>query len=79
MPESIVTQSIPAPERLENSPSDAVNEGVNRSNGRAGHQKIAEIAFSLWQERGCPYGSPEEDWYQAERLASSNLAEEAVQ
>jgi len=29
---------------------------------------IAELAYRLWEERGCPQGSPEEDWYQAELL-----------
>ena len=29
-------------------------------------QRIAELAYRFWQERGCPYGSPEEDWYRAE-------------
>ncbi len=29
-------------------------------------QRIAELAYRHWQERGCPYGSPEEDWYRAE-------------
>jgi hypothetical protein len=25
-------------------------------------------AYELWLERGCPQDSPEQDWYQAERL-----------
>lgn len=31
-------------------------------------QEIARLAFSLWQKRGCPAGSADEDWYQAENL-----------
>ena len=27
---------------------------------------IAELAYRLWEERGCPHGSPEDDWYKAE-------------
>jgi len=27
---------------------------------------IAELAYQFWEERGCPEGSPEEDWYEAE-------------
>jgi hypothetical protein len=30
-----------------------------------GHLEIAALAHSLWQARGCPEGSPEEDWFQA--------------
>ena len=26
----------------------------------------AALAYRLWQERGCPMGSPEEDWFRAE-------------
>ena len=28
---------------------------------------ISDRAYELWLERGCPEGSPEEDWYRAER------------
>ena len=27
---------------------------------------IAQRAYQLWEERGCPYGCPEEDWFRAE-------------
>src|ERR1035438_6720519 len=30
-----------------------------------GHEEIAMLAHQLWQARGCPAGSPEEDWFQA--------------
>jgi hypothetical protein len=30
------------------------------------HEAIAQLAYSYWQARGCPIGSPEEDWYRAE-------------
>ena len=29
--------------------------------------EIAVLAYALWQGRGCPDGSPENDWYEAER------------
>jgi hypothetical protein len=31
-----------------------------------GNDEIAALAYKLWQARGCPYGSPEEDWLRAE-------------
>lgn len=36
-------------------------------------QQIAELAYVLWQQRGCVEGSPEQDWFEAERrlLATS--------
>jgi hypothetical protein len=30
-----------------------------------GHAEIAARAYELWQARGCPHGSPEDDWYRA--------------
>jgi hypothetical protein len=29
---------------------------------------VAELAYRLWQERGCPVGSPDEDWYRAQEI-----------
>ncbi len=28
---------------------------------------IAALAYQLWQERGCPIGSDQEDWFRAEQ------------
>jgi len=36
-----------------------------------GHAEIAALAYELWQARGCPMGSPDEDWFHAaEQLRS---------
>ncbi len=36
-----------------------------------GHAEIAALAYELWHARGCPQGSPEEDWFHAaEQLRS---------
>lgn len=38
-----------------------------------GHDDIAALASELWQARGCPNGSPLEDWFRAvEKLRSRN-------
>jgi hypothetical protein len=29
-------------------------------------EQIARLAYSYWQARGCPEGSPDEDWLRAE-------------
>ena len=31
------------------------------------HEDIAQLAYTLWQRRGCPSGSAESDWVEAER------------
>jgi Protein of unknown function (DUF2934) len=30
-----------------------------------GHDDIATLAYELWEARGCPIGSPQEDWFHA--------------
>jgi DUF2934 family protein len=37
-------------------------------------EEIAALAYDLWHARGCPDGSPEEDWFRAEQ----NLRNETV-
>jgi len=31
------------------------------------HREIERLAFLIWQERGCPAGCAEENWFEAER------------
>ena len=31
------------------------------------HEEIARLAYTYWEARGRQHGSPEEDWYRAER------------
>jgi hypothetical protein len=35
--------------------------------GQVSQSEIAELAYQLWVDRGCPAGSAEEDWFEAER------------
>lgn len=32
------------------------------------HKFIQSLAYELWRQRGCPVGSPEVDWFAAERV-----------
>ena len=36
-----------------------------------GEEDIAALAYELWQARGCPDGSPDEDWYRAVEILRS--------
>ncbi len=51
----------------------ATEERTHEGNGRSNSwsdapdaQEIEERAYQLWVERGCPIGSPDEDWFRAE-------------
>jgi len=37
------------------------------------HEQIASLAYALWQQRGCPDGSSEEDWFRAEQDLKARL------
>jgi hypothetical protein len=42
------------------------------------HEAIARLAYSYWEARGCPIGSPEEDWYRAENELRRPIAATAA-
>ena len=41
--------------------------------GEDRHEFVAKVAYKLWEERGRPFGSPEVDWFAAERAVYSSL------
>ncbi|HUA15847.1 MAG TPA: DUF2934 domain-containing protein [Verrucomicrobiae bacterium] len=41
--------------------------------GEDRHEFVARLAYKLWEERGRPIGSPEVDWFAAERAVYSAL------
>jgi hypothetical protein len=41
--------------------------------GEDRHEFVAKLAYQLWEERGRPLGSPEVDWFRAERAVYSAL------
>jgi len=32
------------------------------------NDQIENLAYLLWEERCCPQGTPDEDWYKAEKI-----------
>jgi hypothetical protein len=43
---------------------ELTSEGPTQFSGPSG-EEIAQRAYQLWEERGKPHGSPEEDWHRA--------------
>jgi Protein of unknown function (DUF2934) len=41
--------------------------GSEERSAEVSKEEIASYAYRCWQERGCPEGSAEADWYRAER------------
>jgi Protein of unknown function (DUF2934) len=36
--------------------------------------EVRRRAYLFWEERGCPDGSPDEDWFRAEKYVRDDLA-----
>jgi hypothetical protein len=53
------TETLSPPETIETAPTPI-------------HDQIEALAYALWQERGCPEGSPEVDWFMAEDQVTTN-------
>jgi hypothetical protein len=41
--------------------------------GENRHEFIAKLAYTLWEQRGRPFGSPEADWFAAEQAVYASL------
>lgn len=50
-------------------PTDASTETMDSTEGSFGidHEELARRAYECWHARGCPEGSSEADWFEAER------------
>lgn len=59
---------------VEQAPVSAVatQGSVDLRQARAIQEEIAALAYSLWQSRGCPEGTPDEDWFNAEEILRAN-------
>jgi DUF2934 family protein len=51
------------------------NDGVAKRPEDLGHEDIALRAYSLWERRGSPIESPEEDWFRAEQELRAEKAQ----
>ena len=61
------TQQAPNPE------TPALAAEPQSTELRPTHEDIVSLAYALWQQRGCPEGSPEEDWFRAEQELAARL------
>jgi hypothetical protein len=49
-------------------PDSSIAEASQPS--RPPNDRITMLAYTLWEERGCPEGCPDQDWFEAERRLS---------
>ena len=50
----------------------AVDHGQDAIKRALDHADIAALARAIWESKGCPSGSHEEDWFEAERKLRAN-------
>ena len=55
-----------------------VENGTEEAGAESLHEQIVALAHALWRERGCPEGSPEEDWFTAEQQVKQRSHAEVV-
>ena len=71
--EDTIVKQEPISNEIPERNSSAVQATETSSLARPDEREIADLAYQRWVERGCPQGSPEEDWFEAEReLLSRN-------
>lgn len=66
-------QTIPTPGSVQRDPEKrALNGRAAQISGppEVTEEKIAQLAYSIWEKRGCPTGSEQSDWFEAERIFS---------
>jgi hypothetical protein len=56
-------------------PMEPSNDPVTNRPEDLGHEDIALRAYSLWEKRGSPIGSPDEDWFRAEQELRAERAQ----
>ena len=43
------------------------------------HELVQKLAYQLWEKRGSPLGSPETDWFAAEKTARAYLLASGIE
>ena len=57
----------------------AVKESVESRESRYLQEDIAALAYALWQSRGCPHGTPDDDWFNAEEILKASGGMESME
>jgi uncharacterized LabA/DUF88 family protein len=73
-----VKSTNPSSKEVQMEGNDAFRGVAAQERIASAHDKIALRAYQLWQERGCPIGSPQVDWLRAEREIHSQVETTAL-
>ena len=65
--QEVMIMSAHAMQQVEIPPVEAAQTSTPLAKARPSNGDIALLAYALWQERGCPEGSSEEDWFRGKQ------------
>ena len=66
-PPERVARAVRAAVRLLPSFHRTFSRGECMDHQKVDQYRVEQVAYDLWLQRGCPVGSPEEDWFRAEQ------------
>jgi hypothetical protein len=59
---------------IENSKTNELTTEREKPDQDRDREAIEKLAYALWEKRGCPAGTAEADWFEAERKLSEHSA-----
>ena len=60
-------KATPVAQPAEVTPAQDAIEVKQPTAAAPSHEEVATLAYLYWESRGCQGGSPEDDWFRAER------------
>ena len=72
VPLNLILGTHPMPDKPKSSQRQ-VMEFIPDFLGEDRHEFVAKLAYKLWEERGRPFGSPDVDWFAAEKAMYASL------
>jgi len=75
-------QPLTKPPRTEQSRSEHRVQGpkpLTDFYGENRHELVQKLAYQHWEKRGSPLGSPEVDWFEAEKAVRAHLLESGIE
>ena len=73
----MASRAIVDPKKVRTNPAELNRSPAGYTERSPGteEQVIALRAYELWEERGCPIGSDQEDWFRAEKELGTRRTE----
>lgn len=72
------TKAAKSVSRIPTGPRPARDPFQSHVAGTVSREEIAALAYEHWHARGCPHGTPEQDWLRAEQDLQNRKSAEAL-